>query len=74
MSRIFEERLAAALAQTSEIAYILASYPVRSLLLIALGHLFIELCNNFLPVVYPELISTLGLNYSQVGVLALVAG
>ena len=45
----------------------------RSLLTIALGHLTIELCSNFLPVVYPVLISTLGLSYTQIGFVALVA-
>jgi len=52
----------------------MASYPNRSLLLVALGHLTIELCNNFLPVVYPVLDGTLGLNYTQIGMVALVAG
>jgi len=41
--------------------------------LIALGHLTIELCSGSLPVIYPVLIDTLGLNYTQVGTLALVS-
>lgn len=46
----------------------------RSLYLIALAHLTIELCANFLPVVYPILISDMGLTYAQVGLIALVLG
>lgn len=45
-----------------------------SLFLVALGHLAVELCSQFLPVVYPTLVSTLGLTYTQVGTIALVAG
>jgi FSR family fosmidomycin resistance protein-like MFS transporter len=50
------------------------THRTRSLFLIALGHLSIELCSQFLPVLYPVLIATLGLGYAQVGVIALVAG
>ncbi len=50
------------------------SHRARSLILIALGHFVIELCCNFLPVIYPPLMRTLGLTYTQVGMLALVAG
>ncbi len=46
---------------------------VRTIYPIALGHLTIELCNNYLPVVYPILITTMGLSYAQVGVVALVS-
>ncbi len=46
----------------------------RSLSLMALAHLTIELCNNFMPVTYPLLINRLGLTYTQVGIIALVAG
>ena len=49
-------------------------HPTRFLFLIALGHLGIEVCSNYLPVVYPLLIGTLGLSYTQVGMVALVAG
>jgi FSR family fosmidomycin resistance protein-like MFS transporter len=49
------------------------SHRIRSLLSVASGHLVIELCSQFLPVVYPLLIERLALNYTQVGVLALVA-
>jgi FSR family fosmidomycin resistance protein-like MFS transporter len=45
----------------------------RSIVFIAFGHLVIELCSNSLPVIYPILIETLGLTYSQVGTLALVS-
>ena len=50
------------------------SHRTRSLFLIALGHLAVELSSQFLPAVYPVLISTLGLSYTQVGTIALVAG
>jgi FSR family fosmidomycin resistance protein-like MFS transporter len=38
----------------------------------ALAHLTLEFSYNFLPVVYPLLIVSLGLSYGQVGVIALV--
>ncbi len=47
--------------------------PIRLILPIALAHLTIELCNNYMPVVYPILISTMGLSYTQVGLVTLVA-
>lgn len=40
-------------------------------LLIAAGHLSLELSNNFLPVAYPLFIEELGLSYAQVGTVAL---
>ena len=46
----------------------------RPLVFVALGHLAVELCSQFLPVLYPVLIATLGLSYTQVGVIAMVAG
>jgi FSR family fosmidomycin resistance protein-like MFS transporter len=49
-------------------------YATLSLFTIALGHLGVELCSSFLPVVYPVLITTLGLNYAQIGAIAMVAG
>jgi len=45
---------------------------LRFVFLASLGHLAIELCSQFLPVVYPILVDTLGLTYTQVGALALV--
>jgi FSR family fosmidomycin resistance protein-like MFS transporter len=51
----------------------MVSPHVISLLSVASGHLIIELCSQFLPVIYPILIDRLDLNYTQVGVLALVA-
>ncbi len=45
----------------------------RYILLMALAHLSVELCNNFLPIVYPRLISSMGLTYTQVGLVAMVA-
>lgn len=50
------------------------SFFTRAVFLVALAHFTIELCGNFLPVLYPILINTLGLTYSQIGVIALVAG
>lgn len=52
----------------------MASFFARPVFLVALAHFTIELCGNFLPVLYPILITTLNLTYSQIGVIALVAG
>jgi FSR family fosmidomycin resistance protein-like MFS transporter len=52
----------------------MTSLRTRSLFFVALGHLSVELCSQFLPVLYPVLIATLSLNYTQVGVIAMVAG
>lgn len=41
--------------------------------LIAAGHLSLELSNNFLPVAYPLFRQELGLTYAQVGTIAFVA-
>ncbi len=51
----------------------MGSRAVRSLALVALGHLAVELCSDFLPVMYPLLIANLGLTYTQIGAIALVA-
>lgn len=51
----------------------MGSRAVRSLALVALGHLAVELCSDFLPVMYPLLMANLGLAYTQIGVIALVA-
>ncbi len=53
---------------------VLSSNPVRLLYPVALAHLTIELCSNYLPVVYPILITSMGLSYTQVGFVTLVAG
>ncbi|NJN99386.1 MAG: MFS transporter [Anaerolineales bacterium] len=50
------------------------SFLTRAVFLVALAHFTIELCGNFLPMLYPILINTLGLTYSQIGLIALVAG
>lgn len=50
------------------------SFLTRSVFMVALAHVTIELCANFLPVMYPVLITTLGLSYTQIGVIALVGG
>ncbi len=39
---------------------------------VALSHLGLELCQNFLPLLYPLLIESMGLNYTQIGTLALM--
>ena len=41
---------------------------------IAFGHLALEACNNFLPILYPTIVNRLGLSYTQVGLIALVHG
>jgi len=46
----------------------------RTIYLIALAHLVLELCANFLPVIYPILISTMNLTYAQIGMITLVFG
>lgn len=46
---------------------LLHSNSIRSLYPIALAHLTLEVCDNYLPVVYPILIATMGLSYAQVG-------
>jgi FSR family fosmidomycin resistance protein-like MFS transporter len=46
----------------------------RRLYPIALSHFAIELCHAYLPIVYPILITTMGLTYAQVGFAALVSG
>ncbi len=48
-------------------------YVTRFALITALAHLVLELSVSFLPVIYPILITELGLTYSQVGTIALVA-
>jgi FSR family fosmidomycin resistance protein-like MFS transporter len=50
------------------------SHPTRSLCLAALGHLVLELCSQYLPVLYPVLMVNLSLNYTQVGIISLVHG
>ncbi|MCJ7819367.1 MAG: MFS transporter, partial [Syntrophales bacterium] len=48
------------------------SNPIRRLYPIAVAHLTIELCSSYLPVIYPILITTMGLSYAQVGLVTLV--
>jgi len=50
------------------------SHPTRSLFLVALGHLVIELSSQFMPVLYPVLMGALSLNYTQIGIISLVHG
>lgn len=50
------------------------SYLFRPLALVALAHLTLELCENFMPVLYPLLIDRMALSYTQVGGIALIAG
>lgn len=44
----------------------------RPIALGAVGHLLLEITNNFLPVTYPLLMPALGLSFTQVGLIALV--
>ena len=46
----------------------------RAVWTVALAHLVLEACNNFLPIVYPIFKDQLGLSYTQVGMVALAAG
>jgi len=39
----------------------------------AIGHFILELCNNYLPAIYPVLVTSLGLTYTQIGTLSLLA-
>jgi FSR family fosmidomycin resistance protein-like MFS transporter len=41
--------------------------------LVALAHLALEFTQNFMPVIYPLIIASMGLTYSQVGTLAFTA-
>jgi MFS transporter, FSR family, fosmidomycin resistance protein len=50
----------------------MTSHLTRLAMFTAFAHLTIELCANFLPVVYPALIETMGLTYAQVGLIASV--
>lgn len=50
----------------------MTNYLSRFALITALAHLALELCENFLPVVYPTLINAMGLTYAQIGLVALV--
>jgi FSR family fosmidomycin resistance protein-like MFS transporter len=52
----------------------MTAFRTRSLFFIALGHMTVELCSQFLPVLYPVLIASLSLSYTQIGVIAMVAG
>ena len=47
------------------------SQAVRSLALAGFSHFVLELCQNFLPVLYPLLIASMGLGYTQIGLIAL---
>ncbi len=44
-----------------------------ALILTSVGHLVLEFSNNFLPVLYPLLMPTMGLNFAQIGFITLVA-
>ncbi len=50
----------------------MTTYLTRFVFLTAFAHFALEICVSFLPVVYPALINTFGLTYSQVGLIALV--
>ncbi|MEM7129194.1 MAG: MFS transporter [Chloroflexota bacterium] len=44
------------------------------LALTSLSHFSLELCHNFLPVLYPLLIVSMDLSYQQIGIIALIVG
>ena len=44
---------------------------IRSLFLAGFSHFTLEFCQNFLPVIYPLLIASMGLGYTQIGFIAL---
>lgn len=48
------------------------TYLPRFVFLTALAHFILEICASFLPIVYPLLITTFELSYSQVGLIALI--
>ncbi len=51
-----------------------AAQPGWGLALASLSHFTIELCHNFLPVLYPLLVVNMGLTYGQIGLIALIIG
>ncbi len=51
----------------------MTTYLSRFVFITAFAHLSLELCSSFLPVIYPALIVSMGLTYSQVGLIAMVA-
>ncbi len=50
----------------------MTTYLSRFAMLTAVAHLTLELSMNFLPVVYPTLITAFGLSYAQIGLIATV--
>lgn len=52
----------------------ISTNPGWGLTLAGLSHFTLELCHNFLPVLYPLLIARMGLTYAQIGVIALIVG
>ena len=46
----------------------------RRLSLAGFSHFTLELCHNFLPIIYPLLIVSLGLSFAQIGTIALLIG
>lgn len=44
----------------------------RPYILTSIGHFTVELCGNFLPILFPIYIAKAGITYSQVGVLAFI--
>lgn len=50
----------------------MTTYLTRFVFLAALAHFVLELSASFLPIVYPLLITTFALSYSQIGLIAMV--
>lgn len=51
----------------------MTTYLTRFVFLTALAHFVLELSASFLPIVYPLLLTTFELSYSQIGLIALIA-
>lgn len=50
----------------------MTTYLTRFVFLTALAHFVLELSASFLPIIYPLLLTTFALSYSQIGLIALV--
>ncbi|RLT37392.1 MAG: MFS transporter, partial [Chloroflexi bacterium] len=47
--------------------------PFAAILLVSLGHLLLEVFHQYLPVIYPLLLTKFDLSFAQIGVVALTA-
>ncbi|MDX1523933.1 MAG: MFS transporter, partial [Anaerolineae bacterium] len=51
----------------------MTTHLTRVAFLMAIAHLTLELGVSFLPVIYPILITSMGLTYGQIGLIAMVS-